>query len=169
MAVVRSTVWMRLCGVGLVVLCLSVNTGRGSFQEVADFQGLSLGNVDGQDGWVAAGTSSAVVVDPADGDNQVLAITTDSTTAYKDLAIENGTVRMLFFRCRFEDQLNFSFGMSDRPIPVQFGDFESELNMSNSTNELRVRDSQQYEVVSTLNAESWYNVWMLIDNLGDNT
>ncbi len=71
MAVVRSTVWMRLCGVGLVVLCLSVNTGRGSFQEVADFQGLSLGNVDGQDGWVAAGTSSAVVVDPADGDNQV--------------------------------------------------------------------------------------------------
>ena len=159
----------RLSALLIVILCVSGATVRAEFTLVEDFDDLSLGNISGQDGWSAAGTSSQVVTDPTDPDNQVLAVTTESTTLHKDLLIPNGTTRMLFFRFRYANQLNYSFGMSDSSSPDQFGHFESELSMSNATNELRIRDANNYDVLTPVAGHTWYNTWMLINNLSDDT
>ena len=153
----------------VITLCCSAAAARAEFSLVESFDDLSPGNIHGQNGWVAAGTSSQVVADPANPDNQVLEITTESTTLHKDLLIPNGTVRTLFFRFRYANQLNYSFGMSDVASPDQFGHFESELSMSNATNELRIRDANNYDVLTPLTGHAWYNTWMLINNLGNNT
>jgi hypothetical protein len=133
------------------------------FTGIENFDSLSLGTIDDQNGW-SADNSSNVVIDPVDSGNQVLAVTTDSTRLYKAVTVLNEDVRMLFFRFRFENQLNYSFGLSDSSAPDQFGDFEAELGMSSSTNELRVNDDGQDKALKALSSNTWYNVWFLIDN-----
>jgi hypothetical protein len=74
---------------------------------------------------------------------------------------------MLFFRFRFTNQLNLSFGMSDSSVPDQFGDFEVELSMRNSESDLKVNDDGSYSVLKVLEPDTWYNAWVLIDNALD--
>ncbi|RPJ49336.1 MAG: hypothetical protein EHM19_00430 [Candidatus Latescibacterota bacterium] len=76
---------------------------------------------------------------------------------------------MLFLRLRYEQQLSISFGMSDYAYPSQFGDFESELGLTNTTSELRVNDGGSYEDLGPVERNVWYNCWMRIDNLADET
>jgi hypothetical protein len=59
--------------------------------------------------------------------------------------------------------------MSDAVVPDQFGDFESELGLRNSTGELRVNNGGQYDVLLSLLPDTWYNLWMRIDNDSDTT
>jgi hypothetical protein len=147
-------IWVGVCS----------GTAQGAFLLVENFDGLILGNVSGQNGWSAVGYSSNVAMDPTDNDNQVLAVTTDSTNAHKDVTLSNGAVRMLFLRFHFVEQLNYSFGMSHTAAPDQFDDFESELSMRNSTDELRINDGGTYTILTTLTPDTWYNVWMVINN-----
>jgi hypothetical protein len=76
---------------------------------------------------------------------------------------------MLFFRFRIANQLNFSFGMSDSSSPDQFGHFEVELSLRNSPIDLRVNNGGTYDDLTTLAPDTWYNVWMQIDNHTDTT
>ena len=39
--------------------------------------------------------------------------------------------------------------------------------MTNSPGELRINDDGNYEVLSVLDPEIWYNCWVLVDNLDD--
>jgi len=158
---------VRLAAFG--VLIFATATAQADFTLIGNFDNLVPGNVNGQDGWVAAGTSSQVTEDPEDPTNLVLEVTTDSTTAHKALLIPDETGRMLFFRFRFAQQLNCSLGMSDRTAPDQFHHFESEIGMSSATSELRIRDGNDYDILGTLVSDTWYNVWMLIDNSADTT
>lgn len=144
----------------------SVDAG---FVLVENFNELAPGNINGQNGWVAGNESCEVVIDPTDPENLVLAITTDSTTAYRALTIPDGAARMVFFRFRFVNQLNYSFGMSDVASPDQFHHFESELGLSNATSELRIRDDNEYHVLASLASDTWYNMWMRIDNENETT
>jgi hypothetical protein len=142
---------------------------QAAFVLVDDFEGLALGSIDGQNEWRAPGDSGTVVIDPVDSNNQVLEVTTESDYLSKAAAILNGTVRMLFLRFRIANQLNFSFGMSYATRPEQFGDFESELGLRNSNNELRVNNDGTYDVLIELLPDTWYNVWMLVNNDTDTT
>ncbi|MBU1951049.1 MAG: T9SS type A sorting domain-containing protein, partial [Candidatus Eisenbacteria bacterium] len=101
-------------------------------------------------------------------DNQVLSVITNSTHLHKDLLIQDGTVRMLFLRFRYASQLSCSFGSSFASYPTQFGDFSVELSLTSTTNELRINNDGQYDVLTILEPNIWYNCWLLIDNL-DNT
>lgn len=162
----KSATHLLLCA----AVCLLAGSAYGGFTRIEDFTGLS-GNIHGQNAWVAEGTSSQVVTDPADANNQVLAITTDSTRLYKPLTIADGSTRMLFLRFRFHDQPTYSFGMSDMAHPDQFGDFESELSQSNVSHELSINNTNGpgYLTLRTLAPDTWYNLWMLIDNATDDT
>ena len=139
------------------------------FIPVDTFETLPLGPIDDLNGWQARHDTSVVCLDPEDETNQVLAVTTDSTWLYKNAFIPNESVRTLFLRFRFGEMLNYSFGMSDFSSPDQFGHFEVELSMTNATNELRVNDDGTYEVLRVLSPDTWYNVWLQIDNLNDHS
>jgi len=153
----------------LALIGLWSGTSRADFVLFEDFDALTLGPIDEQDGWNARSDTSAVTLDPEPGSNQVLAVTTDSTSLYKNLLLSNDTVRMVFLRFRFAEQQNYSFGLSDSAYPDQFGNFEVEINMSNASTELRINDGGTYDVIATPQTNTWYNVWLLVNNSTDCT
>ena len=150
----------------LVFLCPAA---MGEFVLVDDFTDLDLGPIGGQGGWVAPSENSAVVGDPLGIDNQVLSVITESTYLYREASLPNGLSRMLFFRFRFDSQLNFSMGMSDVGSPTRFDHFEVELGLVNSEPELRINDGGNYDFLSILDEHVWYSCWILIDNENDQT
>ncbi len=160
---------IRFTTVLLAALALPCPVTQAEFVWVEDFDALIPGPIDDQAGWTAADDTSVVTADPVNPDNQVLAVTTESTLLRRPLLISNGTVRMLFLRFQFGQQQAYSFGMSDSAYPDQFGDFESELGMTNATNDLRINDGGAYEELGTLIPNTWYNVWLFIDNINDTT
>ena len=153
----------------LVLLAISSQVALADFVLVEDFEGLVLGPIDEQNQWIAENDTSVVTLDPSGGTNQVLAVTTDSTHLYRPATIPNDTVRMTFLRFRFGDHQNYSFGLSDNMHPDQFGHFEVELSMTNAVSELRVNDGGQYEELGLLAPDTWYNVWLLVNNVTDQT
>lgn len=153
----------------IFAVLFAATASQAEFVLIEDFDMLVPGNISGQNDWHAAGTASQVVIDPADGLNQVLAVTAESTIIYKNVLIANNTVRMLFFRFRFDSQLSCSYGMSDSSAPDQFGDFEVELSLTNASSELRINNDGQYDALTVLQPGVWYNCWMLIDNINDRT
>ena len=153
----------------LVLMSLGASPARAEFILVTDFDNLVPGPIDDQDGWVAQHQTSIVTADPADPGNLVLAVTTDSTYLHREAIILDGAVRMMFFRFRLGSQQNFSVGMSDSSSPSQFNHFDVEIGMSASTNELRINDDGMYDVLTELDASTWYNCWLLINNVGDVT
>jgi hypothetical protein len=151
------------------VLVASLGAAHAAFVPVDDFENLPLGPIDGLNDWRAPSIDSAVALDPADPANHVLSVVTNSTFLHHPAFIADGTTRMLFLRFRYEEQLNFSFGMSGSTYPTQFGDFDAELSMTNATNELRINNDGQYEVLTSLAPATWYNCWLLIDDANDGT
>ncbi len=157
------------CALAASLLCAWATSAQGSFVKVEDFEGLTPGSINGQNEWFAAAITSQVAADPADSANQVLSVVTDSTRLYKPLLIANGTMQVLFLRFRFGGQQMYSFGMSDMAGPDQFGDFEAEVGMANQSNDLRINDGQGYSEVAELLPDTWYNAWLVIDNIADQT
>ena len=154
---------------GAAIFLVFAGYAEAVFVLVEDFDALTAGAINGQNGWAAASSTSVVTSDPSDGLNQVLAVTTNSTHLYKNTTIPNDQARTLFLRFRFTGLQNYSFGMSDVLVPDQIGEFESELNMTNSSNDLRINNGGVYDVLALLNTDTWYNVWMFIDNQNDTT
>ena len=153
----------------LMIVLLPARNSQGEFILIEDFDDLVVGPIDDQGGWYAQNDTSVVTADPADEENLVLAVTTDSTHLHREALLLDGTVRMLFFRFRLGGQQNFSVGMSGSTFPDQFGEFEPELGMSNSTTELRINDGGMYDILTVLEPDTWYNCWMLINNISDDT
>jgi hypothetical protein len=110
-----------------------VVSAQAAFQVVDDFDSLTLGNIDGQNGWDVMLTSGDVVLDPAGGSNQALKVSTESGTLYKGASVPRDTTRMLFLRFRFEEHGAFSFGLSHLSNPDEFSDFGPELGMAAAT------------------------------------
>ena len=142
---------------------------RAEFITVENFELLALGPIDDQNGWHAADVSSEVTVDPVDNTNQVLTVVTESTFLFRETVIPEGTTRMVFLRFRYEDQLNASFGLSESTVPDQFGNFEPELNLTSTNDELRINDDGFYTDLTVLEPGRWYNCWLFIDNANDHT
>lgn len=140
-----------------------------AFILIDDFDGLDLGPIGGQNEWRAPDSSSAVVLDPDDPGNQVLSVITASTILSRPAVIPDGEARMLFLRFRYEDQLSASFGMSSSSFPSQFGDFDPELSLTSTRDDLRINDGGTYEDLTTLEPEQWYNCWLYVDNAANVT
>jgi len=168
----RARILSRIAG-----LCagLMVVSAQAAFQVVDDFDSLTLGNINGQNGWDVMLTSGEVVLDPAGGSNQTLKVTTESGTLHKAASVAQDTTRMLFLRLRFEEHGQFSFGLSHLLNPDEFGDFGPELGMAAATasdpnNDFRVANgltTEIYDVLTTIEPGTWYNTWVLVDTTSD--
>ena len=53
-------------------------TAQAAFQVVENFDDLALGNINGQNGWLATPGSGFVVLDPSSSNNQALKVITES-------------------------------------------------------------------------------------------
>ena len=152
-----------------VALFASLGVASATFIVIDDFEDLALGPIDGVNDWRAPSEESTVALDPASGDNQVLSVVTNSTYVRHPALILDDTVRMMFLRFRYGEQLNFSLGTSGSEFPNQFGDFETELSMTNSSSELRINDDGNYDVLTVLEPHTWYNCWLMVDNEEEGT
>ncbi len=153
----------------IITAMLAGGTAQAAMIVVDDFDGLVLGPIVNQDDWRAGDALSVVTIDPDDADNQILSVLTSSTYLSHAAVIPAGEVRMLFLRFRYEEQLSASFGMSDQSYPTQFGDFEVELSLTSTNDELRINDDGTYLTLLSLAPEHWYNCWLSIDNDNDVT
>ena len=157
------------------VLC-AVGSVQASFRLFDAFEDESVGPIDDQDGWNSGGGDNRVVPDPGGGQNQVLYVPSESSTLHKSLldryvGIPNGTVRMMFMRIRVGNKQTFSSGVTRASYPSEFSDFASEIGMANSSQNLDLRawdeNDGNYENVTQLDPDTWYNMWVLIDALQD--
>ena len=155
--------------IALIIFAISLGDARANFIPVDDFDTLTPGPIDGQNGWYASDLSSEITYDPAVPENLVLAVHTASTFLFHSAVIPEGQARTLFMRFRYEDQLNISFGMSESSFPDQFGNFEPELSLTSTNDDLRINDGGTYSVLTSLESEHWYNCWLHIDNNADVT
>ena len=164
----KKAAWVAAIG-GLYLA--SVMAAPASFIILDDFNSLILGGINNQNGW-AADVDSLVAVDPYDVNNQVLRITTTDEDGVKPLTVPNGTTATLFTRFMFTSPKNFSFGMTDVAVATNntnFGVFEPQINMNNANNSFRIRDAGAFDHLMTASSDTWYNVWMVIDNAADTT
>ena len=148
-------------------------SAQANFQIIENFDNLTLGNIDGQNGWRATPGSGFVVIDPTDFNNQVIKVITESGNLYKPAKIKQGTMRMVFLRFRFEKHCEFSFGFSSEPMPYMHEHFGPELGMASATasdpaNEFRVANGFLsigiYDGLKTIVPGTWYNIWILVNN-----
>ncbi len=149
-----------------LIVGFTTESARGAFLRVENFDDLALGSIGGQNGWVA-GSSNVVAADPAGGENQVLAVTNLATTVRKGLLLPQGTVHMVFLRYRFAEQLSGSFGLSHLSSPSEFSDFKPELSLTSTANDLRIANGDTtgvYDELAEVDDDTWYNVWLLVDN-----
>ena len=157
--------------IGLCTVLLMAVSTQASFQLVENFDSMTLGDIDEQNGWVATSGSGEVVLDPVGGSNQSLKVSTESGVLRKAAGVAQGTTRMLFLRFRFEEHGEFSFGLSHLQNPYEYSDFGPELGMASASNhdpknEFRVANGLTngiYDVLETLEPGSWYNIWVLVD------
>ena len=165
----RSRILTQVAGLCAGLMAL---TAQAAFQVVDNFDTLQLGSINEQNGWNVSLTSADVVQDPSDGNNQSLQVSTESGTLYKAESIPQGATRMLFLRLRFEEHGRYSFGFSHLLNPDEYSDFGPELGMAAETagdpnNDFYVANGSTtgiYDVLNTLEPDTWYNTWVLIDN-----
>jgi hypothetical protein len=158
--------FMQACVLGGAVAFSAAAICSARFIAVENFEELIGGPISGQNGWVG-GSGNVVQADPADSTNQVLAVTNQSTILRKPMVIPSGTNRMVFLRFRLADQLSGSFGLSHLVSPTEFSDFGPELNLTNSTPDLRISSSGTpgvYDELAPVTADTWYNAWLLVNN-----
>ncbi len=139
------------------------------FTELETFDSLVLGEINNQSSWSASLGNGAVVVDPSEPANQVLQLAPSPGVLSREALIAQGTQRMLFLRFRFQDQQNLSFGMSHLSSPTEFSDFGTELRRSDATNDFKIHDGKNYERLTSLEPDTWYNLWAWIDSQEDQT
>lgn len=155
-----------------VLTLLGPATVQAAFVEVDDFEGLTLGALNGQNGWTTSNAGFVVAADPVNGLNSVMRITSGTPsdqTAYKAIPgiVNSSTAATLFFRARKDaGVVNMSWGASDVATPtVNFGDYETQFNIQDtSSNTLQVRNGSNFGPVDAFADNVWYDLWMVIDN-----
>jgi len=162
----------------VAALALTALSSQAAFVLVDD---MESGN-----NWASNGTAptGGVVADPAGGGNNVYSIVgqadqnADASDAWLSLGtgIANNTTGTLFFRVRVADDagdFNWVFGSSDVADPGTWGDYEGYgvMDSVNNTvgNEVAVRNGGSFTTFTSASADTWYNVWLVLDNTSDIT
>lgn len=160
---------------GIVALALLAGHCSAAFTLLDDFNGLAPGSINGQNGWVGSGNDGRVVGDPAGGTNKVLAVTNTVGNIYHalgGLGVSNSNTGTLCFRLRWPGtKLHTYVGLTDVATPAGGGstsDYETQIGAdATDSSLLKVRDATSYNYVVTIQSNTWYRVWMVLDNPHD--
>lgn len=145
----------------------NLNHPAPKFIAVDHFDGLSSGNLNGQNGWSASSSNIDVVNDPADSSNKVMAINGDFMHAVKGItAVSNTQTGTLFFRMRRNGNVDANIGLTNVGTPTAVTDFQTQLISQNSST-LKTRHGSSEPAVGTFNNSAWYCIWMVINNSND--
>jgi hypothetical protein len=155
-------------------MSLAVNRSQAAFILLEDFNSLSNGLINGQQGWVDSASNGRVVADPLDPVNKVIAITNSQANVYHaldSLTIANNATGTLHFRM-FWPGTGFSIyaGLTDTstPTPGTVADYEPHVRCEPATPAiLKARDAGAYDSLVTLESNVWYQFWMVVDNSRD--
>lgn len=168
-----------------VALAAAVTTSsaQAAFTPIDTFEGRTLGDIGGQNGWVSNSTTYDVALDPAGGLNQVLQLGApgaNTASIYKPLTLPEGQTGTLFFRLRRDNNWNASIGMTDVATPAvgNFPDFESQLNFNRGETGnppwTRFNNAGSFVQIDTVAQNSqqdfdvatnvWYSFWVVINN-----
>jgi len=157
-------------------------TSHAALVLVEDFDGGTVGNAlgtaDNGNTWQTGASAGNATYqnDPAGGSNVVGAF--DGTDGlplekYLDIAdIANNTNGTLFYRFYAPtgagtDAFNHAFGLSDVATPNSFGSFETTQQVAGTTPDLTARNGGGYDDVGDVTKDTWYNLWMVVDNTAD--
>lgn len=148
-------------------------TGAGGFQVIDDFNGLTVGSLQGQSGWQAS-DNARVSIDPHNSTNQVLQVRRGNRDyeAYKPLTapIAEGSTGTLYFRLRREGALDGFAGASAEQAPSDWTEFETQFGGQTASNndQFVARNGGSFAPLAAGFAErTWYCVWLVVDNSRD--
>lgn len=149
-----------------VLLLASTSLSSASFALVENFNSLTLGDIDGQDGWTAPDNNYTVTnTAPATVSNQ--AMSNGTGVAYKDFSSIGTTGQgTLYFEMYLNDiaagqSFGVTYGTGVDPL-----DYATQMSL-NTSGVFRIRDGgTTYDADNsvTLEADEWYQFWMPVDN-----
>ena len=145
---------------------------------VDNFDGYALGPVDNvTTAWKANTTDNDAIIeiDPDNPFNQVMSISQggNQTAAYcilsSEASIQDGETKTLFLRFRTNGNTDQSFGLTDLDTPptggTDWGSFRVQFRWTNGS--LDARDGGSYRALKTLTANTWYCLWVVVNNAAD--
>ncbi|MEM7034379.1 MAG: Calx-beta domain-containing protein, partial [Chloroflexota bacterium] len=162
-----------VCDDGIPILCdeatVTITVKQIGYEKVEDFEGTTIGNLDGQNDWVAD-NSLTVVTDPTDNANQVLRVTGGAQQGYKPVptAISNTEdASTIHFRMRRDGAADAFSGITPVNSPSQFDDFEVQVGgQTNTPGVFRLRDAGAFRSSDQgFGADIWYCMWLVADNV----
>ena len=172
----------------LIVMFAAAATSHAAFVKLDDFEGLTVGAIGGQNGWVANQTGAAILVgtDPDDASNQVLQVGDGTTMGNKTLwnlgipAHAAADPATLFLRIRTGDDVStatadVSMGLTIQNPPANNFNFQAQARVRGSLTinppQLDARDGGGFladsAVTFDLAAGEWYNLWVVQDHPSD--
>ena len=129
----------------------------------SDLEGLNAGTVNDQGGWISSAPDTTLVV--SEGDNQALEVTGANQNAYVPLstAIPSGTTGTVYFRARPGEAPDFVLGVSDVAAPDAWDHYEGYMRFAGAN--IDVRDGGGFAtVLENFSVDTWYNIWLVLDN-----
>ncbi|MDY0170366.1 MAG: hypothetical protein RBS80_27725 [Thermoguttaceae bacterium] len=155
------------------MLCSLSSNAWGTFVLLDNFEGYNTGAIAPQSGWWNAELNSAatVAVDPTSVGNNVLVQGSAGNRwiHFNDgmSLVPNGSVGTLFFRMCVPETAHNAISLSQVQEPKEWADGRSILRIgeTTSTRDLWAWSGSGYTSLShQLQADTWYNVWMVADN-----
>ncbi len=134
----------------------------GAWVAAHDFDALDEGPLDGFGGWVSADPGTAI---GSEDGNKVLESTGPGQNAYALLGgtIPSGSTGTVFFRARAGEMSDFVLGTSDVADPNAWDHFEGYMRFSGTN--IDVRDGGGFTpAVENFSFDTWYNIWLVLDN-----
>lgn len=146
---------------------VNLNYPAPRFLPVESFNGLASGALNGKNGWTASSSNITVAADPLNASNNVMRLAGADIYAHKAISpLNQGQTGTLFFRIRRDGLVNSSLGLSDSAAPATFGDFETQINIQNSST-LNVRDAGAFDAIDIFPEDTWFCVWLIVNNAAD--
>jgi autotransporter-associated beta strand protein len=164
-----------------ILACLVVLIAVGSVHAVVldDFDSLTVGAINGQNGWHADSASAGVGRDFTRDENQFLLLNGANNDVNKSLgaaSIPNGQTGTLFFRFMATSAAsNHGIGVTDVDAPSSFNNYRASALIYNDTRNVKMQGSSgSGNVDLTLNGGAngivplqWNDVWIVVNNSTD--
>lgn len=134
-------------------------------------------DMEGDNNWIGNGTFSP---DPVTDNNQVFTVENTGARELTNLAlptpIPDGSTATLFFRMRSSSNagaVNWVVGSSDVAAPTNWPDYEGYIRLADEASpgeiDIDARNAGGFTRVGAAPADTWINVWLVLDNSSDIT
>ena len=134
----------------------------GEWMVAHDLNGLDEGPLDGSGGWASADAGTRI---SSEDGNNVIEADGAGQNAYASLGgtIASGSTGTVFFRARTGEMPDFVLGVSDVAEPNAWDHYEGYMRFAGTN--IDVRDGGGFAaVVENFSADTWYNIWLVLDN-----